>query len=252
MALPQILEELLALEGPAFVRNAYREILGRGPDPEGEAYYMKRLISGISKMRILTQLRLSAESKAYRPDMPELDPHIRRYRRSQWPLVGRIFGLREGDSPIEQKLRAIENQIEYQPSFSVNPDGVYNIGDFLSLYDRNFVHYAYLSILRREPDSGGLQYYLERVRSGISRVTMLGQMMKSSESKKYNTKIAGLNTALFIEWFFNVPILGSFCLAIDFLINIKNHLQDLRALENYVVRVSEDAKAYNKQTGVSR
>ncbi len=133
-------------------------------------------------------------------------------------------------------------QIAYQPVFKVKADGIYDLDDFQHLYDRNFVHAAYVSILRREPDQAGEAYYLERIRKGVSKNKILAQFQKSSEAKKHKTYIAGLKAALVIENICAVPVVGRVAVAILFLSNIKNHLQDLRALENHMVRMAEETQ----------
>jgi FkbM family methyltransferase len=133
-------------------------------------------------------------------------------------------------------------QIAYQPVFKVKSDGIYELDDFQHLYDRNFVHAVYVSILRREPDKAGEAYYLERIRKGVSKNKILAQFQKSSEAKKHKTYIAGLKAAIAIESLCNLPVVGHMVIAILFLSNIKNHLQDLRALENHMVRMAEETQ----------
>lgn len=59
---------LLALEGEAFVRGAYREILGRDADPEAIQAMTESLRLGVSKIDLLNSLSNSEEaSKAGRP-----------------------------------------------------------------------------------------------------------------------------------------------------------------------------------------
>jgi glycosyltransferase involved in cell wall biosynthesis len=108
------LSQLLALHDQAFIHAAYQKLLGRHPDPEGLSYYLGRLRNGIPKMQILTQLRLSTESKAHTIDLPGLDVALQRYQRGQLPLIGWLFRQlynTDGNTSTERKLRSIENQI---------------------------------------------------------------------------------------------------------------------------------------------
>lgn len=134
------------------------------------------------------------------------------------------------------------HQIAYQPVFKVKSDGIYDLDDFQHLYDRNFVYAMYVSILRREPDPEGEAYYLERIRKGVSKNKILAQFQKSPEAKTHKTYIAGLKAAVIIENICDIPVLGRIAVAIFFLSNIKNHLQDLRALENHMVRMAEETQ----------
>jgi Domain of unknown function (DUF4214) len=133
-------------------------------------------------------------------------------------------------------------KIVYQPTFVVNPDGNYDLDDFQLLYDRQFVYAAYQAILRREPDDTGLAYYLNRIRKGISKTKILAQFQKSPEALKHKTVIKGLRSSVVMEKLFDIPIFGSLILSVIFFLNVKNHLHDLRALENNIVRMAEETQ----------
>jgi Membrane-bound metallopeptidase len=108
------LEELIAHHDQQFVRCAYQTLLGRAPDSEGLGYYLGRLRTGISKIRLLKQIRFSVEGKTHAAELPGLDAAIQLYERGQLPLIGWLFrwyGGAEGNHANERKLRAIENQL---------------------------------------------------------------------------------------------------------------------------------------------
>lgn len=67
------LPELLEWEDVDFVRCAYVTILGRQPDPIGEASYTALLRGGSSKMEILWELRRSQEGRTLDPGIAGLD-----------------------------------------------------------------------------------------------------------------------------------------------------------------------------------
>jgi SAM-dependent methyltransferase len=140
-------------------------------------------------------------------------------------------------------IMSLVNRIAYQPTFQVKPEGVYELDDFQLLYDSAFVTAAFRAILRRDPDVQGEAYYLERVRKGMSKHRILAQIKKSPEASKYQTYINGLKAANLLEDICSVPVLGNFLLAMVFLWNIKDHLKDLRALENHMVRTAEETHA---------
>jgi FkbM family methyltransferase len=139
-------------------------------------------------------------------------------------------------------------KIAYQPVFKINPDGLYDLDEFQRLYDRNFVYAAYVAILRREPDAVGETYYLERVRKGVSKVKILAQIEESPEAKKYKTLITGLRFAIVLEKICSIPVVGRLILATIFMLNIKSHLQDLRALENHMVRNAEETQSIHENS----
>jgi FkbM family methyltransferase len=58
--------DLLALDGDAFVSAAYYTLLGRPPDPEGLRNYVQELNSGVSKLSVVSKLRNSNEGQRHR------------------------------------------------------------------------------------------------------------------------------------------------------------------------------------------
>ncbi|MFC7206852.1 DUF4214 domain-containing protein [Comamonas endophytica] len=108
------LEELLTINGQQFIESAYRALLKRDPDSEGKLYYLSRLEAGYSKMQIISQLHFSKEGKERKPKLPGLDSAIKKYKRSQTPLVGWIFATiekTENDGTHTRHLRALEYKI---------------------------------------------------------------------------------------------------------------------------------------------
>lgn len=96
------LEQLLSWDGVDFVRCAYVTLLGRQPDPSGEAYYLNRLRSGHSKMELLWQLRHSREAASHDPGIAGFDRALRADRRRTF--LSRTVGRRrtnisEGATP---------------------------------------------------------------------------------------------------------------------------------------------------------
>lgn len=74
------LPELLAWDDLDFIRCAYVTILGRQPDPTGEAHYAVRLRAGRSKHEILWQLRKSGEGRQHDPGIAGLDRALKKAR----------------------------------------------------------------------------------------------------------------------------------------------------------------------------
>jgi FkbM family methyltransferase len=108
---------LLALHDRAFVVAAYQALLGRAPDPEGEAYYLARLRAGTHKLVILRQLRQSPEGRAFIPGVAGLDRAIKRHRLANLPVVGavvRLFTGAEGDNAVQRQLRVLANEMGRQ------------------------------------------------------------------------------------------------------------------------------------------
>ena len=120
------LEELISLNDKKFVRCAYRTLLDREPDPEGMAYYLRRIRMGFSKVQVLWQIKNSAEGLLQECNIPGLKNALEKYRKSTIPLIGGLIGRLngvEGDGPVERKLRVIENKIHL---FSIGVDDRFN------------------------------------------------------------------------------------------------------------------------------
>jgi len=110
---------LLRFQGSEFVEAAYLTLLRRQPDPEGFSYYLGRLRSGARKLQLLGEIGSSSEARAVGAELPGLRKALLWQRFIKIPLVGRFvrnrFGL-EGDSPIEMRVRALEQQALRQDS----------------------------------------------------------------------------------------------------------------------------------------
>lgn len=105
---------ILDLYDRHFVDAAYKLLLGRTLDPQGEGYYLGRLRAGYSKIHLLRQLRFSEEGRAHAADVPGLDREIQRFKKAQIPLIGwiwRRFYRLEGNSPGERYFRIIFNEL---------------------------------------------------------------------------------------------------------------------------------------------
>jgi hypothetical protein len=108
------LRELLSWDDVDFVRCAYVTVLGRQPDPEGEAYYTDRIRRGHSKMEVLWQLRRSPEGPSHDPGIAGLDRALKRAAWARKPVVGWVLamvGVGEGEAPSWQRHRVLSNEL---------------------------------------------------------------------------------------------------------------------------------------------
>ena len=83
--------ELARHEGPAFVDQAYRAILGRAPDAEGFARQMALLGAGASKVELLGDLRYSAEGRRHGTSIPGLRARYLLTKLTHVPIVGALL-----------------------------------------------------------------------------------------------------------------------------------------------------------------
>jgi hypothetical protein len=136
--------------------------------------------------------------------------------------------------------------INFQPPFKVRIDGKYRIENFDVLYDRAFVLALYSAILRRAPDAGGETHYLELLRGGEDKAKLLGIFLHSEEGRKYPTVINGLAARLRWLRIFEFPVVGRLIAALFFLMNINEHMRDLRVIENHIIRIAEETQRKNE------
>lgn len=109
------LAELCSFSDLDFIRCAYVTILGRQPDPSGEAAYIRRLRAGSAKLSIIGDLRRSSEGKQHDPGIAGLDRALRKHRHATLPVVGwfvRQVTGRVGEGPIERSIRILENKLD--------------------------------------------------------------------------------------------------------------------------------------------
>jgi Domain of unknown function (DUF4214) len=108
------IDELLALDDVAFVDCAYKTLLGRPPDALGVVHYLQLIRSGAAKMRIVSGLCLSEEGRKRKSRLRGLKRAILRYGLARSRLVGWLYrpiAQVEGETPVERRLRAVENTL---------------------------------------------------------------------------------------------------------------------------------------------
>ena len=103
-------QELLDLEGTAFIKAAYLALLGREVDEEGGRNYARKLRGGWSKMSVVKGLAASDEARSFGPQLPGLRKALQRYAKAQQRSWGgwyyrSVLGV-ESDLPLERHLRA--------------------------------------------------------------------------------------------------------------------------------------------------
>lgn len=139
------------------------------------------------------------------------------------------------------------DEVRFQPTFIPNEQNLYTANEFMQLHDTRFVEAAYLAILHREPDASGFRHYVTKVREGSSKLRILSGLIRSEEGRSKGTVITGLDSAYVIERVLNAPVIGSILHFLLFSVSIKDHLRDLRALENHLVRIAEQSHALHRQ-----
>jgi hypothetical protein len=79
----------------------------------------------------------------------------------------------------------------------------------LAPHDRHFIHTAYEAVLGRAPDAEGEAYYLDRLRAGVHKLTILKQLRRSEEGRAFIPGVAGLDRAIKRHALANLPVIGA-------------------------------------------
>ncbi|PSL14114.1 O-antigen chain-terminating methyltransferase [Marinobacterium halophilum] len=96
--------------------------------------------------------------------------------------------------PEPQPLSAEEysGSMSFEQNLRLPAKPVYHYREFLPFDDEAFVQNAFLCILQREPDSSGLQSYLDKLRNGMEKQGVLAELSGSEEAQRYGVRIRGL------------------------------------------------------------
>jgi O-antigen biosynthesis protein len=108
------LAQIVSYQDERFVQCAYQALLNRKPDDEGMRFYLSSVRAGISKLEILSQIRLSPEGQAKSIDVVGLDEAIKWHSRRKLPILGallRIFGGTDAEGGAGIRARKIENSL---------------------------------------------------------------------------------------------------------------------------------------------
>lgn len=85
-----------------------------------------------------------------------------------------------------------------------------SLAELCALSDVDFVRCAFVTILGRQPDAEGEAYYTARLRAGVDKLTILGQLRFSKEGPLHDPGLAGLDRALKRHRRANMPFIGWF------------------------------------------
>lgn len=145
---------------------------------------------------------------------------------------------------VRQRLRDLEAGLAgIAVSYLTPPlpasNGAYRLADFDAYHGEAFTRIAYQALLRREPDAGGLEYYRGRLRQGIARTQILGEIRYSTEGRAAGVRVAGLASAYALHRAANLPVVGVFfrvLLAISYLLRLE---RKQTAMESRLAELTE-------------
>lgn len=103
-----------------------------------------------------------------------------------------------------------------------------NLSDLLPYQDEDFIRNAYLSILKREPDTDGLNDWLSRLRNGqCNKIEILGGISRSEEGRQTNVKVKGLRMRYLANRSYKIPVAGYFIRLLTALLNLPKITKNL-------------------------
>ncbi len=164
-------------DNAAFVALVYSNVLGRTPDPAGLEFWVSRLSSGLSRGAMMTNFSESPEFIGTTGTSLPSDPRAAQV----WRLY-RAYFQRDADAAgLEfwyHELLARRTLNEISNSFAGSTE-------FGSIYGarshREFVTLVYVNVLGRAPDAAGLEFWVSRLSSGLSRGAMMTNFSESPE-----------------------------------------------------------------------
>ncbi|HZW14133.1 MAG TPA: DUF4214 domain-containing protein [Noviherbaspirillum sp.] len=125
------------------------------------------------------------------------------------------------------------------------------LDDLMVSCDLEFVESAYRTVLARSPDPEGRQYYLSRLRAGVSKVQILAQLCLSTEGRASLRKVPGLAKAIRRYQIGRMPLVGAIFRLLNGLEGDGPSERKLRSLENHVLLLrAESSRRFTQMESV--
>jgi len=132
-----------------------------------------------------------------------------------------------------------------EPTDVAEPDyqrQTWSLAELMGYYDKQFVHNAYLILLRREADPDGLDARLDMLRTGqTSRLELLFRLRYGPEGKRHGTVVKGLLPAFVIERFYRLPVIGVIPRYLRALLYLPRMQRDLEELRGRIAQQKNDS-----------
>lgn len=122
---------------------------------------------------------LNTENNTYRKEITTCNEMAARTQGYLSELVSGLQQINEPPGYATVNGDSVPEHLSEGPSAHVAD----TLNELLQYHDKQFISCAYQTLLGRMPDPEGFQYYLGRLRSGISKYEILAQMRFSKEGK---------------------------------------------------------------------
>jgi hypothetical protein len=186
-------------------------------------------ISRTVSWRMTWPMRKLAEWFGSKPVRAEIES-------SGWQALGELpprIGHAESEEPdgkrVTDKIQITQTDVMFQSEIPVSAAN--SLAELLQYQAIEFVICAYRTLLRRDPDAQGRQYYLARMLEGSPKIQILDELSKSEEARNAGAHLPGL--ARSVRWYrlAQIPVLRIlFGLFVDVEVNSVSQSR-LRAIE---------------------
>lgn len=182
------------LPNDQYLTRLYEGIMGRAPDAGGYAYWMQIMETGMSRPYVISGFLTSKEfdnlcrkyginKGSYSSSEPrDQNPGVTGFvSRLYTKLLGRSFD----DNGLNYWCRIVLKEPTRATLLKVALDGFLHSKEFLNkhLGDTDYLMVLYRTFLDREAEPGGLNYWLGKMRSGMSRDKVAEGFANSQEFK---------------------------------------------------------------------
>jgi FkbM family methyltransferase len=114
---------------------------------------------------------------------PPIDEIMSRWRSSESPSASSPFNEPSYESPVMTPSGNPYHRAE-------------SLAALCAWHDLDFVRCAYVTILGRQPDEAGEAHYVNKVRDGVHKLSIIRNLRRSEEGQRHDPGIAGLDKAL--------------------------------------------------------
>ena len=84
----------------------------------------------------------------------------------------------------DQLQKALMSSVDTSRNSPTNTAGVQNLAELFSLEGEQFIAGAYVTLLKRSPDSSGSKFYLDRLLAGVAKIQILNEIGSSAEAQR--------------------------------------------------------------------
>lgn len=139
------------------------------------------------------------------------------------------------------------------PSFDADkvlPPKVSNVDELLALEDEEFIEYAYQLILNRSADHSGLAYYLDQLRTGTEKTTILGILCHSAEGQPNAHLFSGYKKEMLKRRLSKLPVAGRIFAMLFTLLTASPFRRHINAKFNHYYRLTRDYGAHQRESEI--